>query len=57
MTAPRWKFWLARLLGNKVVTNDGSSWITAYRWRGVLYVTNVTYVEKGAPYVQPSERD
>lgn len=34
-------FW-AKLLGRKVTGRDGTATVTAYRWRGHLYITDST---------------
>ena len=46
--APAWKQWAARLFGDKIVTvdevNDRRVTMTAYKWRGILYVTRYSNV-------------
>ena len=46
--APLWKQWAARVFGDKIVTvdeaNDRRVTMTAYRWRGILYVTSFSDV-------------
>lgn len=39
MRASRWKMFLAKMFGEKVVGHDAGCTITGYRWRGVLYMT------------------
>jgi hypothetical protein len=41
MTAPRWKVWLAALLGRRIAVGDKHGSVVAYSWRGKLYVTDV----------------
>lgn len=38
IAAPRWKLWLSKLLGAKIVTRDSGYTVVAYQWRGKLYV-------------------
>lgn len=38
--ASRWRIWLARLLGEKVVVADDGHWVLAYRWLGKLYLVD-----------------
>ncbi len=42
LTASPWTLLLARLFGQKIMTYDGNVWITARRWRGKLYLTNIS---------------
>ena len=35
---PRWKFWVASLLGKRVVKESDEYRMVAYRWRGDTYV-------------------
>ena len=38
--APRWKLFLARVLGNKIAEKRVHG-MTIYQWRGVFYVTSM----------------
>jgi hypothetical protein len=37
---PRYKFWLARLFGKRVVSSADGWVLIAYHWRGDIYVTD-----------------
>jgi hypothetical protein len=37
--APRWKVWLAKMLGDRAVTEDCGWRLTTHTWGGVAYVT------------------
>ncbi len=40
-TAPKWRFWLARVFGKQVKAQDGICTLYAYRWLGHIYVVGV----------------
>jgi len=39
----KYMFWLARLFGKNVSTETSECFVTAYRYRGVLYVTKIRH--------------
>lgn len=40
--APKWEMFLARLLGARVRGHEDGHSITAYQWRGIMYVADVS---------------
>ncbi len=42
MMAPRWKFWMARLFGDKRIGRDDFCVTVIYVWRGKNYVWSIT---------------
>lgn len=38
LTVPMWKWFLARFLGRRVVSEAGGWRMTAYHWRGHIYI-------------------
>ncbi len=41
--APRWKVWLAMLLGEREIGFDGNTVVECYVWRGKFYVTRIEH--------------
>lgn len=41
LIAPRWKFWLARLFGERTEGQDDNIKVVAYRWRDRIYLSDM----------------
>lgn len=47
---PKWKCWLARIFGKRLETTSNC---TAYKWRGVIYITRWDNQTIGNIYENP----
>ena len=46
-SAPRWKFWLARILGKRVAVSYCGTTAVFYHWRDKVWIWSVKYEAKG----------